>query len=106
MEYGVVEFRDWLFNYCDEEMIETGDFDCFFALLMYLIEEEYGSFTDAFEQAIADADSTEDAYRVIYDEFEVQCTYSNNEFESNVGDYMVFDDYDDAEAKAFCPPVH
>ena len=100
MENGVERFRDWLFDYCDEEMIDTGDFDCFFALIMYLIENEYGSFTDAFEQAIADADSTEDAYRLIYDEFEVQCSYSNNEFDSNVGDYMVFDDYDDAEAKA------
>lgn len=100
MENGVREFIDWLNDYCYNENIETGNFDCFSALLMYLIEEEYGSFREAFEQALADADSREEAYEAIYDEFEVKCSYSNNEFESNVGDYFVFDDYDDAEAKA------
>lgn len=95
-----MEFIDWLYDYCYNENIETGNFDCFSALLMYLITEEYGSFREAFEQAMADADSREEAYEAIYDEFEVKCSYSNNEFESNVGDYMVFDDYDDAEAEA------
>jgi hypothetical protein len=100
MENGVIEFIDWLYDYCFNENIETGDFDCFSALLMYLITEEYGSFREAFEQALADADSREEAYEAIYDEFEVKCSYSNHEFESNVGDYFVFDDYDDAEAEA------
>ena len=100
MENGVREFIDWLDDYCYNENIETGDFNCFSALLMYLITEEYGSFREAFEQALADADSREEAYEAIYNEFEVKCSYSNNEFESSVGDYFVFDDYDDAEAKA------
>jgi hypothetical protein len=100
MENGVIEFIDWLYDYCFNENIETGDFDCFSALLMYLITEEYGSFREAFEQALADADSREEAYEEIYNEFEVKCSYSNHEFESNVGDYFVFDDYDDAEAEA------
>ena len=100
MENGVREFIDWLYEYCFGENIETGNFDCFSALIIYLITEEYGSFREAFEQAIADADSKEEAYEAIYDEFDVKCSYSNNEFESNVGDYWVFDDYDDADDKA------
>lgn len=100
MENGVREFIDWLYDYCFNENIETGNFDCFSALLMYLITEEYGSFREAYEQAMADADSREEAYEAIYDEFEVKCSYSNNEFDSNVGGYWVFDDYDDAEAEA------